>query len=45
MREIKLSDMLKAFELGAVRWDELRKNLAKSGWELWEEWPFCGFAG
>ena len=31
---MELSDMLKAFELGAVRRDELRKNLAKSGWEL-----------
>jgi len=36
-REAELSDMLKAFELGAVRRDELRKNLAKGGWDLWEE--------
>lgn len=35
VREIELSDMLKTFELGAVRRDELRKNLAKSSWEMW----------
>lgn len=37
VREIEMSDVLKAFELGAVRREELRKNLAKSGWELWDE--------
>lgn len=37
VHEIEMSDMLKAFEQGAVKRDELRKNLAKSGWELWEE--------
>jgi len=34
---VEIGDILKAFELGAIRRDELRKNLAKSGWELWEE--------
>jgi len=37
VRDIEMNDMLKAFQLGAIRQDELRKNLAKSGWELWEE--------
>jgi len=37
VREVEIGDVLKAFELGAIRRDELRKNLAKSGWELWEE--------
>jgi len=34
--ELKIADMLKAFELGAIRTDEIRKNLIKAGWELWE---------
>lgn len=34
--QITVENMLKAFEQGAIRRDELRKMLAKSGWELWE---------
>lgn len=34
--EIKLEDLLRAFELGAVRVDEVRKNLVDLGWKLWE---------
>jgi len=31
-----LGDQLRAFELGAIRAEELRKMLIKQGWELWE---------
>jgi hypothetical protein len=34
--ELEFTDMLKAFELGAIRIEELRKMLVKSGWELTE---------
>jgi len=34
--ELTIENVLKAFELGAVRSDEARKNLAKFGVELWE---------
>jgi len=34
--ELKVEDMLKAWETGAIRSDELRKMLVKSGWELTE---------
>jgi hypothetical protein len=35
--ELVVADLLKAYELGGVRTDELRKNLVKMGWTLWEE--------
>ena len=35
--EIVIADMLKAAELGLIRPEEFRKNVAKYGWELWEE--------
>jgi len=34
--ELLVQDMLRAFELGAIRAEELRKMLTKIGWELWE---------
>lgn len=34
--EVQLEDLLKAAELGFVRYEELRKMLMKSGWALWE---------
>ena len=34
--ELRVEDMLKAWETGAIRSDELRKMLVKSGWELTE---------
>jgi len=34
--ELTVEDQLKAFELGAIRGEELRKMLIKQGWELWE---------
>lgn len=37
--ELLVQDMLKAFELGAIRAEELRKMLTKIGWELWEKEP------
>ncbi len=33
--EVAVADVLRAFELGAVRTEELRKMLKKAGWELW----------
>ena len=34
--ELEIADVLKAFELRAIRRDEARKNLIKAGFELWE---------
>jgi len=34
--ELTVGDQLRAFELGAIRSEELRKMLIKQGWELWE---------
>ena len=34
--EVAVADVLRAFELGAIRVEELRKMLEKAGWELWE---------
>jgi len=34
--ELTVQDELRAFELGAIRSEELRKMLVKQGWELWE---------
>jgi len=34
--EVRIEDILKAGELGFVRSEEVRKMLAKNGWELWE---------
>jgi len=34
--EVSIEDILKAGELGFVRSEEVRKMLAKNGWELWE---------
>ncbi|MEM3356734.1 MAG: hypothetical protein QW166_02790 [Candidatus Bathyarchaeia archaeon] len=34
--EIDLTEMLKAAELGLIRPEEFRKNVAKFGWQLWE---------
>jgi len=34
--ELTVEDELRAFELGAIRGEELRKMLIKQGWELWE---------
>ncbi len=36
-REVSVSDMLKAAELGLIRMEEFRKNAVKFGWELWEK--------
>jgi len=33
---LTVQDELRAFELGALRGEELRKMLIKQGWELWE---------
>jgi len=33
--KLLVQDMLRAFELGAIRAEELRKMLIKIGWELW----------
>lgn len=33
---VKVEDMFRAFELGSIRVEELRKMLMKNGWELWE---------
>lgn len=35
--EVNVADMLKAAEIGLIRPEEFRKNVAKYGWELWEE--------
>lgn len=35
--EIQIADILKARELKIIRLEEARKNLAKAGFELWEE--------
>jgi hypothetical protein len=35
--EINIAEMLKAAELGLVRSEEFRKNVARFGWQLWEE--------
>ena len=35
--EVNIADMLKATELGLIRQEEFRKNVAKFGWEIWEE--------
>ena len=37
--EIKLEDLMKAYELGAIRTEEIRKNLIDLGWKLWEAEP------
>jgi len=34
--QITVENMLKAFELNAIRKEELRKMLVKAGWELWD---------
>ena len=34
--QVAVADVLRAFELGAIRAEELRKMLGKAGWELWE---------
>ena len=34
--EATVGDALRAFELGGIRAEELRKMLEKAGWELWE---------
>jgi len=34
--EVAVADVLRAFELGAIRAEELRKMLKNVGWELWE---------
>jgi len=34
--ELEITDVLRAFELQAIRRDEVRKNLVKAGFELWE---------
>lgn len=34
--EIEVADVLRAFELGAIRSEELRKMLTAAGWEVWE---------
>lgn len=35
--EIRLTDMLRAAELGLIRREEFRRNVVKFGWELWEQ--------
>lgn len=36
--ELLVADLLKAFELGAIRTEEFRKMMTRvAGWELWEE--------
>jgi hypothetical protein len=34
--KVETGDLLKAFELGVISIEELRKMLVKTGWELWE---------
>lgn len=34
--EMSIQDLLRALELGAIRLEEVRKNLVGRGWELWE---------
>jgi len=34
--EVEIQDLLRAFEVGAIRLEEVRKNLSARGWELWE---------
>jgi len=36
-REVNVTDLLKATELGFIRQEEFRKNALKFGWELWQQ--------